>query len=717
MSVRAFTLFTYNPKAQNWLPVVTYPILFLSLQVLGSFHPSSDSIPFSPSELATVEALKLIFNVIIRYQSGDRFFRQAQRQSASVLWDASGGVEEQPLRGLTSQDGDEIVSLGAGVSQQPLDGEPTIRSWLTVVCSAVVWASSAYIFTSALFFFDAATVHFAAATSTALVLFGLYAFTGRPITAPVSQSIALQLLGILLAKLALSHSSQSSLTPIFILLSVAFSSTCNVLIIDNVYHSHSSASVNRLNTVLFFSGLCLHVAICVSQAFLSSSAELIPEWSLRRISALIIRARLDWTILSVIRVSLRHMVLSLTVMTGSAVALWASISYVSKELYKSHRLYDTAEYEPSVPTRRRRAIAWAIFIFLGLSSSILGAIETVTFRSEHSLAALDILSGLGQPACERRPLPFSPLSASHSHNYRHFDDVLLIIFFSHARYDTNLDTIAKYTRNTFRIFCLLARRIAKTLDSITRTMYLWNEHPCYDGYLWAPFDTLLNVPRLQLFDQNKFWYHSPFGRYVPNQALDPSANANASFHAPPANISPDPANMTTPWKGWGEDWWWGSPHVGLPVCMPALEKVPEAQRERLAALTGERDRLIGGSADTMYIPGRHRATFMSILALFLQTNCFLEIAAPTALHLALPHDEDILYVDHWWIWQPPFDTAFVRGKWAEGREVDTFHAFHWGEPSGKGGVWEPHPERVADVRRLLQDSAARQGILFPKLRG
>ena len=80
--------------------------------------------------------------------------------------------------------------------------------------------------------------------------------------------------------------------------------------------------------------------------------------------------------------------------------------------------------------------------------------------------------------------------------------------------------------------------------------------------------------------------------------------------------------------------------------MRAFDKVPKAQRDRLAALTGERDRLIGGSADTMYIPGRHRETFMSVLGLFLRTDCFLEIAAPTALHLALPPGEDILYVDH-----------------------------------------------------------------------
>ena len=69
----------------------------------------------------------------------------------------------------------------------------------------------------------------------------------------------------------------------------------------------------------------------------------------------------------------------------------------------------------------------------------------------------------------------------------------------------------------------------------------------------------------------------------------------------------------------------------------------------------------------------------------------------------------------YWIWQPPFDTEFVRGQWAQGREVDTFHTFHWGEPGEEGGAWEPRPERVGDVRRLLQDSAVRQGIMsFPK---
>ncbi|KAI9512395.1 hypothetical protein F5148DRAFT_898836 [Russula earlei] len=672
------------------------------------------------------------------------------------------------LHALTGHDvGDEEndVSLDGGIDKEPPDAALTTRLYLRVALAAVVWASTTYVSSSALFFFDPVTVHFASATSTAVVLYSFYAFSGLGVTAAVSQSVALQLLGILLAKVALSHPSQSHLAPSLILLTLAFTSACNVLIIDNTYHSHVATLGVSLNTVLFSSGLALHLVIGAFQAFFisSSPAAFIPDWSLRRVFSLIIRALLDWSILSIIHdydailervlyslslglliliISLLNKSSSLSLLVGSVVALWSSISYLSKALYKGH---DTSELESPVSTRRRRFIAWAIFIVLGLCS-VVGAIEAVLLRSERSLPAPDILSFPGRAVCQRRPLPVLPLQPTDRREYNHFDDILLIVFFSHARYDTNLDSYrevyAEYFPNILFIgpasredagfdhsYDVLVDTYQAAEDLKDPTEYKMGgrmahhmlytalqEHPCYNGYLWAPFDTLLNVPRLQLFDQDKFWYHSPFGRYVPNPAFDPSAIGNASFHAPPAKISPNPANMTTPWKGWGEDWWWGSPHVGLLVCMQAFNKVPKEQRDRLAALTGEPNRFIGGSADTMYVPGRHRETFMSTLALFLQTNCFLEIAAPTTLHLVLPPHEEILYVDHWWIWQPPFDTRFVRGQWAQGREVDTFHSFHWGELSGQGdaATWEPRPERVGDMRRLLQDSAARQGIPFPK---
>ncbi|KAH9980293.1 hypothetical protein BGW80DRAFT_1556876 [Lactifluus volemus] len=650
MSIRAFTSFASN--SQNWLSVVTYPVLFLSLQALSS-RTSTNVVLELPSELALVEALKLMSNVYIRHRLGEGLFRQTQ--SRAVVWDTSREFDQQPLRRLADQEsGETVVSAGGNVRQQePLHGEPTVHSWLTVIYAAVIWVGTTYIFSSALLFFDAATAHVAAATSTALVLYGLYAFSGRPVTALVSQSIALlvrrhSLLYIpdtysspRLAPRAptrqwgLSHPSQSYLTPSLVLLCIAFASASNVLIIDNIYHSHTSSSVYKLNTILFSTGLCLHIANCAFQVIFTSNPPVIfPEWSLHRIAAVIIKACLDCTALSVIRdhdallerilyslglalllliTSLHNESFSVTILAGLAVSFWVSISYVSKELYKGHHLHDIPESKSSVPSRPRRIIAWTIFVVLGLDIQSLPA---------------------SQPVCQRRPLHFSPPQSSENRTYTHFDDVLLIVFFSHPRYDTNLDfyreVYTEYFPNMLFVgpanredagfdhsYDVLVDTYQAQEDLSDPDLYsmggrmahhmlytAMQEHPCYDGYLWAPFDTLLNVPRLQLFDQRNF---------------GTTHLSAVTFHAPPANISPDPANVVvTPWKGWREDWW--SPHVGLPVCIPAFEQVPKSQRDRLAALMGQPDRLIGGSADTMYIPGRHRDTFMSTLALFLKTN-------------------------------------------------------------------------------------------------
>lgn len=164
--------------------------------------------------------------------------------------------------------------------------------------------------------------------------------------------------------------------------------------------------------------------------------------------------------------------------------------------------------------------------------------------------------------------------------------------------------------------------------------------------------------------------------------------------------------------------------------MRALNKVPMHLRERLASLNGGETRLLGGSADTLYIPGRHREIFLSTLGLFLETDCFLEIATPTTVHLVVPSGEPILFVDHvspslqitlpeftllqWWIWQPPFDGNFVRQKWAEGMEVDTFHTYHWGKKDSEG-LWAETPGSIQDMRKLLQESAMRQGVDFPNI--
>lgn len=80
--------------------------------------------------------------------------------------------------------------------------------------------------------------------------------------------------------------------------------------------------------------------------------------------------------------------------------------------------------------------------------------------------------------------------------------------------------------------------------------------------------------------------------------------------------------------------------------MTAFRKVPVDMRERMAQFTDGKTRLIGGSADTLYIPGHHREKFLDVLGLFLETECFLEIATPTTVHLVVPPNEPILFVDH-----------------------------------------------------------------------
>ncbi|KAL4080928.1 hypothetical protein J3A83DRAFT_4084532 [Scleroderma citrinum] len=345
--------------------------------------------------------------------------------------------------------------------------------------------------------------------------------------------------------------------------------------------------------------------------------------------------------------------------------------------------------------------------------------------------------------CIRKPLPSHQFPQLQG-NYTQFSDILLIVFFSHARYDANLDYHKEVYSSYFPNACIFSPATREDagfahsydvyVDSYQSDEDLSDpsfykmagrmahhmlytalqEHECYSGYLWAPFDTLLNIPRLQQFDQSLFWYHSPWGRPVPNPASDDdSVTLDKSRHAPTANISPDPSlNLTENWRGWGQDWC--DPHVGVSVCMEAFRKVPTDLRANLAMLTGGVTRLIGGSVDTLYIPGRHRKLFMEVLALFLETNCFFEIATPTAVHLVISPGEHIQFVDHWWIYQPPFNATFVRQKWAEGFEVDTFHTFHWGERESDG-VWRGNHHHVDDVRNLLQESATRQGVSFPPL--
>ncbi|KAJ7090495.1 hypothetical protein C8R44DRAFT_720213 [Mycena epipterygia] len=349
-----------------------------------------------------------------------------------------------------------------------------------------------------------------------------------------------------------------------------------------------------------------------------------------------------------------------------------------------------------------------------------------------------------ESACVRRSLPVSSeyVGPGARPDFHAFDDVLLVVFFSHARYDINLDGYREVYSAHFPNILFIgpaSREDRGFLHSYDVVMdsYMEEEdisagwfkmggrmahhmlytamkdHPCYAGYLWAPFDALLNVPRLMQFPQNQIWYHSPFAeRYVQNPAQPQALHA-----PPPAWVSKQTAEeYYLEANAWGTDWeWWCvEKHVGLGVCMPAYERMPLHMRQRLDGFTGGAGHLVGGSADTMYLPGHLRTDFLDVLGTFLQTNCFLEIALPTTLHLILPVDEEMVFVDHWWNQPSPSstNTSFVRYKWEEGYEVDSLHSFHWGDVQDDG-FFGPNKNSVADMRALFVDSFKRQGIIPP----
>lgn len=84
------------------------------------------------------------------------------------------------------------------------------------------------------------------------------------------------------------------------------------------------------------------------------------------------------------------------------------------------------------------------------------------------------------------------------------------------------------------------------------------DYPCYSGYLWAPFDAFLNIPRLMQFPQDQIWYHSPFGQYIPNFAWPKGDN----LHPNSAQVSKKtPEKYLEEATAWGgnpisdENWW------------------------------------------------------------------------------------------------------------------------------------------------------------------
>ncbi|KAJ7766616.1 hypothetical protein B0H16DRAFT_1522008 [Mycena metata] len=561
---------------------------------------------------------------------------------------------------------------------------------------------------------------------------------GRPVVENLWASLALQFCGLYMAKSTVSARFSQTLIPTVTIFAVA--SSLAFIIIYYVLRRLERSSVNlaKFALVVFLAKFAIASMIVLTAGF--SSTGMVKTGGLDLPGALLFVSECCKSICLLITLD-GHDVILVSVLLSFSNVFWlatsallahlssfgvlggCAIAAAGSYLYVQQVPSDDKVAEESFKPRR----------FFGLTSLLLlvGFVSSV-YRPRQQNEPPPSVSQLLRfealhPSCHPRKTPASlrPLWES---EYHEFDNVLLIVFFSHARYDVNLDFYKEVYSKYFPNMVFLGPQNRQdagfnhSFDVVVNSYYsdedmsVWKmagrmahhmlyqamvENDCgYDGYLWAPFDTFLNVPRLQQFDKSRFWYHSPWGEFVPNTA--------STLHAPVASISPDPY-PENPEDVHKYEWWWGSKEYGLSVCMPVFEKIPQRLRDRLAEFNDGKMRLVGGSSDTVYIPGKHAKAFRETLGMFLETTCFLEIATPTSLHLVAPRDEPILFLDHWWIWQEPLSVEFVRNQWAKDTEVDTFHTFHWGDP-GADGVWRAHEGVRENVRKVLAESAARQGI-------
>ncbi|CAL1713294.1 unnamed protein product [Somion occarium] len=746
-------------RSTKWIFVLVFVSLWVINEQLRTASNSTYNAASFAAQTTVVEAIKFALSAIYFYCS-----RGSQAPCLSPRTRRYTSVpdeEERALNDLNNSLEDEFVDVTPpnGYAQplpQPIaTSMPTAISVGLVVLAAFMSTYLKHTASLVERLTDPFTLYLGFPATVLFTFLSSFFILSRTFDTLQWQSALLQFCGLLLVQASLIPSPIAEHSYPF-LMGFALSGSSSLLLMDFIYTNHHNISLELLHVIFFASSfLSSTVALSAQHPVQSTIQEHVSTFTPLDSLHVITQVVLDLLSLAAIfyfeaataavlvsfGAAVHLLLLSVVPAThtfalaiGSIVAAVASITYI-------------AQWRRSDEKKAHSVLFNMVGSFLVLMAGAYVAIGSyrmypiVSSYTSSPSTVTDIITA-AKVTCPRKPL-LSHSFYSHERQYHAFDNVLLIVFFSHARYDANLEYYKEVYSEFFpnivfvgpgsredagfaHSYDVLVDSYQSDEDLSDPSFYkmagrmahhmlytAMREYDCYDGYLWAPFDTLLNIPRLQQFDQRYFWYHSPFGQYVHNPALgDEVANRNASRHPPPAKISPDPAiNLTATWRGWGPDWWWGEPHVGVEVCMRSFRKVPQEMRDRLAAKTNG-TRLIGGSADTLYIPGKHRQTFMDILGLFLETDCFLEIATPTALHLAVPPEEPILYVDHWWIWLPPLNASFVRQQWTAGFEVDTFHTFHWGDKDSDG-IWRPNPANIPDVRRLLLESATRQGVELP----
>ncbi|PKN03684.1 hypothetical protein CVU75_00975 [Candidatus Dependentiae bacterium HGW-Dependentiae-1] len=199
----------------------------------------------------------------------------------------------------------------------------------------------------------------------------------------------------------------------------------------------------------------------------------------------------------------------------------------------------------------------------------------------------------------------------------HFDDVLLIINYTHPHYQT-IDFLKKIYGKSFSHIVFYGEKPDPRVHTVTHHEGWYGyrsladalqRYPNFRGYLYTNDDCFLNFWNLVRLDKSKIWLDKPTAHVV----LDPTALAPSY-------------------------WCWWAKECGYKAAQKVYDLLAEKYKKQLQHNCGDSS-ICYGFSDLVYIPQEYKQEMHALCALCSEQKLFLEIALPMMNASLAPREE------------------------------------------------------------------------------
>lgn len=217
-----------------------------------------------------------------------------------------------------------------------------------------------------------------------------------------------------------------------------------------------------------------------------------------------------------------------------------------------------------------------------------------------------------------------------------FDNVLLIINYNHAHYDS-IPFITNIYKEYFPNIVFYGPKQDRKVHYYPHNRGFFSymcivdamrKYPDYEGYLFLMDDCILHAWLLEGFDTTKIWF------------------SDILFHT---QARGNPIDLALQEKATSWVWWAGE--FGYKPMTRAFNDLPAAYKNQLAQNWGP-NHVVAAFSDLLYLPARLKDQFIEVAATFGKYNAFLETALPTIIS-CISSKED-------WLWLKGNGTCMAR---------------------------------------------------------